>query len=155
MEKKIRKLLNKETILYVVFGILTTVVNYVVFLLCYNVLFNDKGSLYANVIAFVVAVLFAFIVNKLFVFESKSWSLSVLKKEIPAFLAARIGSFLIEEFGLFVAEKILKLNNFEICKIGDTVIDGVVAAKLVLAVIVVLLNYIFCKFIVFKSPNSK
>ena len=86
--------------MYIVFGILTTVVNYSVFLLCYNTLFRGKDGLYANIIAFIAAVLFAFVVNKLFVFKSKSWSFMALKKEIPSFLATRIGSFIVEEFGI-------------------------------------------------------
>lgn len=141
--------------MYIVFGILTTVVNYSVFLLCYNTLFRSKDGLYANIIAFIAAVLFAFVVNKLFVFESKSWSFMVLKKEIPSFLAKRIGSFIVEEFGLFIAEKILRLNRFEVLRIWDTVIDGIVIAKLALAIVVVLLNYVFCKFFVFKSTTIK
>ena len=105
--------------MYIVFGILITVVNYSVFLLWYNTLFRGKDGLYANSIAFIEAVLFAFVVNKLFVFESKSWSFMVLKKEIPSFLATRIGSFIVEEFGLFIAEKILRLNRFEVLRIWD------------------------------------
>lgn len=141
--------------MYIVFGILTTVVNYSVFLLCYNTLFRGKDGLYANIIAFIAAVLFAFVVNKLFVFESKSWSFMVLKKEIPSFLATRIGSFIVEEFGIFIAEKILRLNRFEVLRIWDTVIDGIVIAKLALVIVVVLLNYVFCKFFAFKSTTIK
>lgn len=133
--------------MYIVFGILTTVVNCSVFLLCYNTLFRGKDGLYANIITFIAAVLFAFVVNKLFVFESKSWSFMVLKKEIPSFLATRIG--------LFYAEKILRLNRFEVLRIWDTVIDGIVIAKLALAIVVVLLNYVFYKFFVFKSTTIK
>ena len=64
-------------------------------------------------------------------------------------------SFIVEEFGLFIAEKILRLNRFEVLRIWDTVIDGIVIAKLALAIVVVLLNYVFCKFFVFKSTTIK
>lgn len=77
------------------------------------------------------------------------------EKEIPSFLATRIGSFIVEEFGLFIAEKILRLNRFEVLRILDTMIDGIVIAKLALAIVVVLLNYVFCKFFVFKSTTIK
>ena len=152
--RKILSLLNRETLLYLIFGFLTTLVNYVVFLLCYNALFDGRNSVYANAIAFVVAVIFAFLVNKLYVFKSKKWSFSVLKKEIPSFLSARIGSFLIEESGLFVAEKLLKWNELQIIKIFNVAIDGVVVVKFALAIIVVILNYIFCKFVIFKDSNE-
>lgn len=77
------------------------------------------------------------------------------EKEIPSFLTTSIGSFIVEEFGLFIAEKILRLNRFEVLRIWDTVIDGIVIAKLALAIVVVLLNYVFCKFFVFKSTTIK
>ena len=108
---KIKKILNRETVLYIIFGVATTAVNYVVFYLLYNVLWSQSRSLEANAAAFVAAVIFAFVVNKLFVFESKSWSMDILKRGIPSFLAARIGSFGIEEAGLFLCEKVLKLGG--------------------------------------------
>ena len=120
---KLKKLLNRETVLYIVFGVATTVVNYVVFYLLYSVLWNQRNSLTANAAAFVAAVVFAFVVNKLFVFESKSWSAATLKREIPSFLAARIGSFGIEEAGLFLAEKVLKLGGVVAITLGTVVLD--------------------------------
>lgn len=149
--QKIKSLFSRETLLYIIFGALTTLINYVVFFLCYSFLLDGRNSVFANVIAFVVAVIFAFFVNKLYVFDSKSWSFSVLKKEIPSFLAARIGSFLIEELGLFVSEQILRLNEVQIIEIFGIVIDGVTVVKLVLAVIVVIINFIFCKLFIFKK----
>jgi putative flippase GtrA len=66
---KIKKILNRETILYIVFGVATTVVNYIVFHLLYNVLWQQRSSLIANAAAFAAAVIFAFVVNKTFVFH--------------------------------------------------------------------------------------
>lgn len=77
------------------------------------------------------------------------------EKRNSIFLTTSIGSFIVEEFGLFIAEKILRLNRFEVLRIWDTVIDGIVSAKLALAIVVVLLNYVFCKFFVFKSTTIK
>lgn len=76
MKTLIKKFVNKETIVYLIFGILTTVVNYFIFWI-----FNSRFKvpvLIANVIAFIVAVIFAFITNKIFVFESKSFAPAVL-----------------------------------------------------------------------------
>ena len=148
---KFKKLLNRETILYIVFGVATTVVNYVVFHLLYNVLWNQRNSLTANAAAFVAAVIFAFVVNKLFVFESRNWSAATLKREIPSFLAARIGSFGIEEAGLFLAEKVLKLGGVIAVTIGRLSLDWITVIKVALAFVVVALNYVFCKLIVFKK----
>ena len=149
--EKIKKLLNRETILYIVFGVATTVVNYIAFHLLYNVLWQQQNSLTANAAAFVAAVVFAFVVNKLFVFESKSWSAATLKREIPSFLAARIGSFGIEEAGLFLAEKVFKLGGIIAITLGSAELDWITIVKISLSFIVVILNYVFCKLIVFKK----
>ena len=148
---KLKKLLNRETILYIVFGVATTVVNYIVFHLLYNVLWHQNHSLAANAAAFVAAVIFAFVVNKLFVFESRSWDAATLKREIPSFLGARIGSFGIEEAGLFLAEKVFKLGGVIAITIGGTAFDWITVVKIALAFVVVALNYVFCKLFVFKK----
>ncbi|MDO4379519.1 MAG: GtrA family protein, partial [Clostridia bacterium] len=75
-----KKLVNKETVTYVIFGVLTTLVNLVVFK-GFDVLFKGKYYLFTNTIAWIAAVAFAYVTNKLFVFESKSWKFDVLKKE--------------------------------------------------------------------------
>ena len=72
-----KKLVNKETILYVVFGVLTTLVNFVAFKL-FTMVFDklissQLGVHISNVLAWIFAVAFAYVTNKLFVFESKSW----------------------------------------------------------------------------------
>jgi putative flippase GtrA len=149
--EKLKKLLNRETVLYIIFGVATTVVNYVVFHLLYNVLWHQRNSLTANAAAFVAAVIFAFVVNKLFVFESRSWNADTLKREIPSFLAARIGSFGIEEAGLFLAEKVLKLGGIIAVTVGSLSLDWITVIKVALAFVVVALNYVFCKLIVFKK----
>ena len=148
---KLKKLLNRETILYIVFGVATTVVNYIVFHLLYNVLWDQRNSLVANAAAFVAAVIFAFVVNKLFVFESRSWAPAVLRREIPSFLAGRIGSFGIEEAGLFLAEKVFKLGGVVAITVGTTALDWITVIKVALAFVVVALNYVFCKLFVFKK----
>ena len=147
---KIKKILNRETVLYIIFGVATTVVNYLEVYLLYNVLWSQRRSLEANAAAFVAAVIFAFVVNKLFVFESKSWSMDTLKREIPSFLAARIGSFGIEEAGLFLCEKVLKLGGVIAITLGGVALDWITVAKVALAFVVVALNYVFCKLFIFK-----
>ena len=149
--ERLRKLLNRETVLYLVFGVATTLVNYIVFFLSYELIYGRDNSPAANAIAFAAAVVFAFAVNKIYVFESKRWSLDILKKEIPPFLAARIGSFLIEEAGLFLCEDVWNLGHVVVVSVGDLELSGVTVAKLLLSVVVVVLNYVFCKFFVFKK----
>lgn len=60
-----------------------------------------------------------------------------------------------KNLGYLLLKKYCRLNRFEVLRIWDTVIDGIVIAKLALAIVVVLLNYVFCKFFVFKSTTIK
>ncbi len=149
--KKIKELITKyrEQLSYLFFGVLTTAVNYIVFW-CFNALFNDKLVLLTNLIAFVIATVFAYITNKLFVFESKSWKISVLAAEALSFVGARIFSFAIEEAGLFVSDSVLGLAKYHFW-----IINGVMVAKILLSVIVVILNYFFSKFFVFRDKKAK
>lgn len=147
----LKKIFNKETVLYLVFGVLTTVVNYGVFYIFYETI--ALGSLVANLIAFVAAVVFSFITNKLFVFESKSWQAKILLPEATQFVGARIVTFLLEEAGLFVCDDLLNLARFEIINIFDVSVDGVMFAKILLAFIVVIINYVVCKLLVFRGEK--
>ena len=90
MNNLIKKMLNRETLVYLVFGVLTTAVDYISFAVFYYVL--DLNEVLSNTIAWAFAVAFAYITNKLFVFNSKSFELKLLIKEISSFVIARIFS---------------------------------------------------------------
>ena len=102
--KKIKELLikYKEIIMYLIFGVATTGVNWVVYsLLMKAVLVHAPGSddvkmTVSNVIAWIAAVIFAFITNKLWVFESKSWVPKVAAREFVSFVASRLATGVIE-----------------------------------------------------------
>lgn len=145
MKKLFAKLLNRETILYLIFGVLSTIVNYVVFWLM-NLLLGEDLALFNNAVAFVAAVTFAYITNKLFVFESKSWSVAILRHEIPTFLGARLFSFGIEELLLWISKDVIHVSRYEVLGVG-----GLMVAKILISVVVVILNYVFSKLIVFKK----
>ena len=150
MMKKIKTLFikYKEIITYIIFGVLTTLVNFFSFWL-FTKIFGEDLYLVNNAIAWVVGVVFAYVTNKLFVFESKSWDLKLITKEITGFLGARIFSFLVEEGGMFLFVSVLGLGEKSLTLLGFT-ITGQFIVKILLAVIVVILNYIFSKFIIFK-----
>lgn len=145
MKDKIIKLTKSETGLYLFYGVMTTVVNYVSFWLALQ-LFGYDRILIVNTISFVCAVVFAYITNKLFVFKSKSWKMSVLKVEIPSFLSARILSYLFEQLGLYLSANVLHLERYSVLEI-----DGVLIAKIILSFAVVLLNWAISKFLIFKK----
>ena len=148
MKKLLSKLLNRETILYLIFGVLTTVLNLAVFWLM-NKAVGEDLALVNNAVAFVVAVAFAYVTNKLFVFESKSWDSATLLKEIPSFVGARLVSFGLEELLLWLAKDVLAVGRYSLAILGLS-IGGLMIAKILISVIVVILNYIFSKFFIFK-----
>lgn len=148
------KLFSYEFLNYIFYGVLTTAVNVAVFSLFNFLLGNGPltsvqvfGKAYdiswvyvSNFIAWIIAVLFAFFTNKLFVFESKSWKAAVLIKEFPPFIGARVTSLLIETLGLVLLFEIIGINEM--------------LSKLILAVFVVIINYFFSKFVVFKEKKD-
>ena len=135
-----RKLLEKywDILTYLFFGVLTTGVNYLIYLPCFNLLGWSAGL--SNVLAWFVAVAFAFVTNKPFVFKSHDWSWSTLWPELTKFVGCRIGSGVLETAILLVCVDWLGW-------------DGNVW-KLVTAVLVIVLNYIGSKFFVFKNRKQ-
>ncbi len=145
--KKIQELFvkYKEIIMYLIFGVGTTAVNWVIYTVL--VAFGNVVNLtLANIIAWVGAVAFAYITNKLWVFESKSWSLKVVWKELGMFLGARIFSGIFE-IGLFPVLVWLGMNQ------AIFGVEGMLA-KVVISVWVIVLNYIFSKLLVFKKKEA-
>ena len=127
----------RDVILYLFFGGLTTAVNYAVYLPCYNLL-GWSGAV-SNMVAWVAAVLFAFVTNKPFVFQSHDWSPKVLWPEFTKFVGCRVGSGILETAIIFIAVDWL-------CGNGNV-------WKIVTAVLVIVLNYIGSKFLVFKDKK--
>lgn len=151
--KKITELIKKykELLLYVIFGGLTTVMNFIAFWICGKIL-GDELYLISNAIAWFISVVFAYFTNKLFVFESKSFAPKVLFKEISEFFGARVFSFFVEEGGLILLVQTLNFGEFSLTVFGFE-ISGQLIAKLILAVIVVILNYFASKFVIFRKKS--
>ena len=137
MIQKIRNLVVKywDIITYLVFGVLTTVVNYLVYIPLYNIM--AFSATVSNAIAWVIAVAFAYLTNKPFVFRSNDWSMKTVIPELTKFVGCRVGSGVVETAILFVSVDLLGWN-------GNI-------WKLVTSVLVVILNYIASKLIVFKK----
>ena len=135
--KKLKLLVEKhwDVISYLFFGVLTTAVNYIVYLPCYNVL-GLSGSA-SNAIAWVVAVAFAYLTNKPFVFRSYDWSMKTVIPELTKFVGCRVGSGALETAIIFLTVDTLSWN-------GNVM-------KLLTSVLVVVLNYIGSKLLVFKK----
>ena len=149
--KKIKNLIlkYKELILYLIFGVLTTFVSIFSFWL-FGLFIPDKLYLITNVISWVIAVIFAFVTNKLFVFESKKWGKAELSSEVPKFLGARVFSLIIEELGLILFIDLLGFKELGWTVLGFNV-TGELIAKTIMAIVVIVLNYFFSKFMIFKK----
>lgn len=149
-----KKLINKETLAYLIFGVLTTILNFGVFKL-FDLIFTRSFSadltLLTNFIAWVLSVAFAYVTNKLFVFESKSWKAKVVAKEIPSFVGARIFSLGVESLGLLIFITWLNFDRYVLEILPGFALGGKMLVKIGLSVIVVVMNYVFSKFIIFKN----
>lgn len=142
----------KELITYGLFGVATTIVNFIVFKLS-NVVFGEEFYLLSNVIAWVVSVIFAYITNKLWVFESKSFKLQVVLKELLSFFAARGFSFIIEEVGLYLLVDAAKLSDYSMDLVYLS-LSGTMISKVIIGVVVVILNYFFSKMFIFRKKEK-
>lgn len=147
----------KEIVLYIVFGILTTLVSWGTYTAFINLC--DFSVVISNILSWVCAVVFAFVTNKLWVFESKSLAVKVLAKEITTFVSSRLLTGVIEVFGASLCAKLGFdgifygiLRRFDIT-LNVLYTDGIYS-KIVFAVIVVILNYIFSKLIIFKRGSN-
>lgn len=136
MEKLHRLIVKYEAVLsYLFFGGLTTLVNFLIYFPLYNWL-HFSGAI-SNVLAWMVAVVFAYLTNKPFVFKSHDWSRKTLIPEFTKFVACRVGSGLLETVSIFLFVDLLLWN-------GNWV-------KVVVSVLVVVLNYISSRWLVFKK----
>ncbi len=141
--------INREVISYLAFGLLTTAVSIVTFQF-FGLAFGEELYLINNILSWIISVLFAFVTNKLWVFESKSWNFSVIKKEIAGFILARLFSLFVEEVGLFLLIDLVSFGKLSF-EISGFLITGALISKIIMQVIVVLLNYFFSKFLIFKK----
>lgn len=137
MMKKILALIEKyyDILSYLFFGVLTTVVNYLIYLPCYNV-WGFSATL-SNVIAWVAAVAFAYLTNKPFVFKSNDWSAKTVVPELTKFVGCRLGSGVMETIIIFVTVDLLCWN-------GNIM-------KLFTNVMVIVVNYLASKLLVFRK----
>ncbi|CUO57215.1 MULTISPECIES: GtrA family protein [Clostridium] len=134
----IKKLINKEIILYVIFGVLTTIVNLIAYYLFSNII--NINYLISNAIAWIISVVFAYITNKFFVFNSSYINKDVIIEEFIKFMNCRLISGLSEVVLLFLFVDLLLMND--------------IVAKLIIGVLVALINFIFSKVFIFKGVDE-
>ena len=137
--KNIRVIFEKyrDILAYLFFGTLTTLVNYLVYFPLYN--WMRLPATASNVIAWVFAVAVAYLTNKPFVFKSHDWSMKTVMPELTKFIGCRIGSGILETAIIWLTvDKLLWNGNL---------------MKIFISVIVVILNYIGSKWLVFVKKD--
>ena len=124
--------LKKELFSYIVFGILTTLVNIITYLFFTRIF--GINYLISNIFAWILSVLFAYVTNRIWVFESRNTNII---KEISLFFGGRLFSGIFDVGLMYVFIEILSVNDF--------------ISKIIIQIIVVVLNYLISKLIVFKE----
>lgn len=129
----------KEIINYLIFGVLTTLVNYISYLILAKACNVDY--MVSTVIAQIISILFAYVTNKLFVFQTKGLSKKEFFKEMFSFFGFRILSLFLDMGFMYIFVDVLHLND--------------VIMKLVSNVLIVIANYIFSKVFIFKKKTKE
>lgn len=127
-----------EAVNYIIFGALTTLVNFVVYFFFYNVL--SISNVFSNIIAWAISATFAFVVNKFFVFNSKLINFTSTVKEFITFISVRLSTGVIDTLIMYIGVDVLNKNEF-ICKV-------------IASIFTLVSNYIASKFFIFKKNKE-
>ncbi len=147
----VNRLCTREILTYLVSGVLTTLVNWILYFIIVHLVFGVPSQkpytahentmiLVGNAIDWVLTVAFAYVINAYWVFVSKIQGFGNELFKIIKFYGARLLTFVIEEGGMWLFISLLAFND--------------IIVKIVIAVIVVILNYVFSKLFVFKKKNE-
>lgn len=128
--KKYREIIN-----YLIFGVLTTIISIVSYYILGLILNLENNIIFilVNILSWLIAVTFAYITNKIYVFKSSGKHFL----EFIKFIISRILTLLIEVLGMYILVKVLYFDNM--------------ISKIFMQIIVIVLNYIFSKIMVFKK----
>ena len=137
VEKILKKPLTRELVAYIIFGVATTAVGVGSFALFVSMGF---GVALANTFSYVLAILFAYVTNKIWVFQARDYAVKTVAKEFFKFVSSRLLIFAIETVLLVILVDFLHYDA--------------VLMKLFTNVIVIVLNYVASKVIVFREPGS-
>jgi putative flippase GtrA len=138
---KIKALIEKykDIIPYGVFGVLTTIVNIVVYKISAD--YMGLKTVTSTILAWIAAVLFAYFTNRKWVFKSYATTPKELLKEFCSFITCRLGTGVVDVVGMKILVDILMFNG--------------TIMKALLNIVVIILNYLASKFIIFKKSDVK
>lgn len=133
----IKKVCTKEVILYIVFGVLTTIVNLVVTFIL-NDFFKIAGAI-SSAIGIIASILVAYFTNRKLVFNSQASGYKEKLNEFGKFILGRAGTMVLEEGGVIVFNTLLKLPLMPV--------------KLFFTILVIIVNFFISKFFAFKKSK--
>ncbi|MGY3766901.1 GtrA family protein [Vagococcus vulneris] len=164
-----KKIVNRETITYIIFGALTTAVYFVT---RFSVVAATENSMFGVVCAQVAAILFAFITNKIFVFQDRNWKIKAVIFQLFGFIVGRLFVFgldlgityiTVDKFPDFFIH-LLFFDKFDYQSfffsnplmnkfIGSPSLLNEFIFALLVQVLAIIINYIISKKAVFKEKN--
>lgn len=128
----------EEIIKYLFFGVLTTVVNFTIYFLLAHIFGSENGlGAIFNLIAIAISIVFAYVTNRKFVFKSKATGGKAIMKEMFSFFSCRVASSIVDELIYIIGCNVLGISDLIV--------------KLFSQVVIIILNYIFSKLIVFRK----
>lgn len=130
---------HKAIIAYLFFGGCTTILNWAVYYLFYNVL--SVSNVLSTIIAWFLAVVFAYVTNRKWVFDSQASGVKSIFSELVRFFLSRIATGILDVVIMWIA--------VDLCEWNSNI------WKLLSNIIVIVANYIFSKFLVFKKNKDK
>lgn len=128
----------KSIVSYLFFGVCTTLINLIVYYICYN--YFCIANVPSVIIAWLLAVMFAFVTNKVFVFESKRFDYKTIRFEISTFFSCRLLTGILDVVVMYMAVDVFDLNS--------------TLWKLLSNMLVIVLNYIASKLVIFKKAKK-
>ena len=129
-----KKLLTKEVIFYIIFGVFTTLVNIGSFYILTNFINLEKNI--SNLLSIIIAVLFAYFTNRKLVFNSQATTFHEKLNEFFKFIVGRAFTMVVEFVGFFVLFNLLHIHEL--------------ISKTSITIIVIILNFFISKFFAFK-----
>ena len=137
IKNMIEKVLTRDVILYIVFGVLTTCVNLISFYILNSLIHINENI--ANLIAIPLSILFAYFTNRKWVFHTQARGFTENFKEFCKFIAGRAFTMFIEFFGCMILFKLP--------------IPAIIS-KLAVNILVIILIFFISKFFAFKKKNK-
>lgn len=148
--KKLARYIGREVLMYLIFGVLTTLVGYGTYYL-FRILFGDNVLFFGenktvlpNILSWICAVVFAYVTNRRWVFNSALRARGAVLKEAAAFIAARLMTLVIDVTIMYLLIDLPRVTDPRL-ELGAKILDSAV---------VVVLNYVFSKLLVFGGKKK-